>query len=90
MSDEKKDNPLEQAMEVIIENGFAGMVQAISILVNEAMKVEYLIVDARYEKVRMNGSVVSSAVLIATGMAGVPCLAQALLSVRQRSAGEIF
>lgn len=31
-------------------------------------KVPYLIVDARYEKVRMNGSVVSCAVLIATGV----------------------
>lgn len=31
-------------------------------------KVEYLIIDARYEKVRMNGSVVSCAVLIATGV----------------------
>ncbi|MDK2858763.1 MAG: putative transposase [Verrucomicrobiota bacterium] len=31
-------------------------------------KVEYLILDARYEKVRMNGSVVSCAVLIATGV----------------------
>jgi putative transposase len=31
-------------------------------------KVEYLIVDARYEKVRMNGAVVSCAVLIATGV----------------------
>jgi transposase-like protein len=31
-------------------------------------KVEYLIIDARYEKVRMNGSVVSCAVLIATGI----------------------
>jgi len=31
-------------------------------------KVPYLIVDARYEKVRMNGAVVSCAVLIATGV----------------------
>lgn len=31
-------------------------------------KVPYLILDARYEKVRMNGSVVSCAVLIATGV----------------------
>jgi putative transposase len=31
-------------------------------------RVEYLIVDARYEKVRMNGAVVSCAVLIATGV----------------------
>ncbi|MDF7809324.1 IS256 family transposase [Pontiellaceae bacterium B12219] len=31
-------------------------------------RVEYLILDARYEKVRMNGSVVSCAVLVATGV----------------------
>ncbi len=31
-------------------------------------EVKYLMVDARYEKVRMNGSVVSCAVLIATGV----------------------
>jgi putative transposase len=31
-------------------------------------KVKYLIIDARYEKVRMNGAVVSCAVLIATGV----------------------
>lgn len=31
-------------------------------------EVKYLILDARYEKVRMNGSVVSCAVLIATGV----------------------
>jgi len=30
--------------------------------------VEYLILDARYEKIRMNGSVVSCAVLLATGV----------------------
>jgi putative transposase len=30
--------------------------------------VEYLMLDARYEKVRMNGSVVSCAVLVATGV----------------------
>lgn len=31
-------------------------------------KVEYLMLDARYEKVRMNGSVVSCAVFVATGV----------------------
>jgi putative transposase len=33
-----------------------------------AQKVRYMLIDARYEKVRMNGSVVSCAVLIATGV----------------------
>jgi putative transposase len=135
MNDTTQDNPINQIMEIIIEQGFGGMDQAMTILINEAMKVErasalqatayertpdrqghangykaknvksrlgnlglqvpqvrggvefypsalekgerseralgkvaYLMLDARYEKVRMNGSVVSCAVLVATGV----------------------
>ena len=40
MNDKTEDNPINHAMELIIEHGFSGMDQAMAILVNEAMKVE--------------------------------------------------
>ncbi len=36
MNDTTEDNPINQIMEIIIEHGFSGMDQAMSILVNEA------------------------------------------------------
>ena len=36
----KENNAIEQMMEAIIENGMEGLESAISILINEAMKVE--------------------------------------------------
>ena len=38
MNDTTEDNPIEQIMEIIIEQGFGGMDQAMTILINEAMK----------------------------------------------------
>ena len=40
MSDRREDNPINNAMEILIEHGFGGMDQAMAILVNEAMKIE--------------------------------------------------
>ena len=40
MNDTTEDNPINQIMEIIIEQGFGGMDQAMTILINEAMKVE--------------------------------------------------
>ncbi len=40
MSDRTEDNPMNHAMEIIIEHGFGGMDQAMAILINEAMKIE--------------------------------------------------
>lgn len=40
MSDRKESNAINEAMELLIEYGFDGMDQAMSILINEAMKVE--------------------------------------------------
>jgi transposase-like protein len=40
MSDTTEDNPMNHAMEILIEHGFGGMDQAMAILVNEAMKIE--------------------------------------------------
>lgn len=40
MSDTTEDNPINHAMEILIEHGFGGMDQAMAILVNEAMKIE--------------------------------------------------
>jgi len=40
MNDNTEDNPIEQIMEIIIEQGFGGMDQAMTILMNEAMKIE--------------------------------------------------
>lgn len=40
MNDTIEDNPIGQIMEIIIEQGFGGMDQAITILINEAMKIE--------------------------------------------------
>jgi putative transposase len=40
MNDTTEDNPIGHAMEIIIEHGFGGMDQAMSILINEAMKIE--------------------------------------------------
>ncbi len=40
MSDRTEDNPINDAMEILIEYGFDGMDQAMSILINEAMKIE--------------------------------------------------
>lgn len=40
MNNAIEDNPIEQIMEIIIEQGFGGMDQAMTILINEAMKIE--------------------------------------------------
>jgi hypothetical protein len=40
MNDTTEDNPIGQIMEIIIEQGFGGMDQATTILINEAMKTE--------------------------------------------------
>ncbi len=40
MNDTTEDNPIDQVMEIIIEHGFAGLDQAMTILINEAMKIE--------------------------------------------------
>ncbi|MEE9369002.1 MAG: hypothetical protein V3V05_09080 [Pontiella sp.] len=40
MNDTTEDNPIDQIMEIIIEQGFGGMDQAMTILINEAMKIE--------------------------------------------------
>ena len=40
MNDRTIDNPINDAMEIIIQHGFSGMDQAMAILINEAMKIE--------------------------------------------------
>jgi len=40
MNDMTEDNPIDQIMEILIEQGFEGMDQAMTILINEAMKIE--------------------------------------------------
>jgi putative transposase len=40
MNDTTEDNPISQVMEILIEQGFGGMDQAMAILINEAMKIE--------------------------------------------------
>jgi hypothetical protein len=40
MNDTTEDNPIDQIMEIIIEQGFGGMDQAMTIRINEAMKIE--------------------------------------------------
>lgn len=40
MNDMTEDNPINQVMEILIEQGFGGMDQAMAILINEAMKIE--------------------------------------------------
>ena len=40
MNDTTEDSPIGQIMEIIIEQGFGGMDQAMTILINEAMKIE--------------------------------------------------
>ena len=40
MNDTTEDNPINQVMEIIIEQGFGGMDQVMAILINEAMKIE--------------------------------------------------
>jgi len=40
MNDTTEDNPIDQVMEILIEQGFGGMDQAMTILINEAMKIE--------------------------------------------------
>jgi putative transposase len=40
MNDKTEGNPIGQMMDIIIEQGFGGMDQAMTILINEAMKVE--------------------------------------------------
>ncbi len=40
MNDTTEDNPIHQVMEIRIEQGFGGMDQAMTILINEAMKIE--------------------------------------------------
>lgn len=40
MNDTTEDNPIGHVMEILIEQGFGGMDQAMAILINEAMKIE--------------------------------------------------
>ncbi len=40
MNDKTEDNPIGDVMEIIIEQGFGGMDQAMTIIINEAMKIE--------------------------------------------------
>ena len=40
MNDTTEDNPMGDIMEILIEQGFGGMDQAMTILINEAMKIE--------------------------------------------------
>ena len=40
MNDTTEDNPIGDIMEILIERGFGGMDQAMTILLNEAMKIE--------------------------------------------------
>jgi len=40
MNDKIEDNPIGDIMEIIIEQGFGGMDQAMTIMINEAMKIE--------------------------------------------------
>ena len=40
MSDRTENNPINDVMEILIEYGFDGMEQAMSILINEAIKIE--------------------------------------------------
>ena len=40
MNDTTEDNPINQVMEILIEQGFGGMDQAMTILIHEAMKIE--------------------------------------------------
>jgi transposase-like protein len=40
MNDTTEDNPMSQIMEIIIAHGLGGMDQAMTILINEAMKIE--------------------------------------------------
>ncbi len=40
MNDTAEDNPMGDIMEILIEQGFGGMDQAMTILINEAMKIE--------------------------------------------------
>ena len=40
MNDTTEDNPINEAMEILITHGFAGMDQVMTIIINEAMKVE--------------------------------------------------
>jgi len=40
MNDTTEDNPIDDIMEILIEKGFGGMDQAMTILLNEAMKIE--------------------------------------------------
>jgi hypothetical protein len=39
MNDTTEDNPISQVMEILIEQGFGGMDQVMTILINEAMKI---------------------------------------------------
>ena len=40
MNDSTEDNPIGQIMEIIIDEGFGGMDQAMTILMHAAMKIE--------------------------------------------------
>ncbi len=40
MNDTTEDNPIGDIMEILIDQGFGGMDQAMTILINEAMKIE--------------------------------------------------
>jgi len=40
MTHQKKNTPIGQILEALIENGLEGLEEAVSILLNEAMKVE--------------------------------------------------
>lgn len=40
MNDTTEDNPIDLAMGILIQDGFGGMNQVFSILINEAMKIK--------------------------------------------------
>ena len=52
MNDTTEDNPIGDIMEILIERGFGGMDQAMTILLNEAMKIEraHVLQASAYER----------------------------------------
>ena len=52
MNDTTEDRPMDEVMEILIEQGFDGMDQAVAILINEAMKIErsHILQAAAYER----------------------------------------
>jgi len=52
MNDTTEDRPIDEVMEILIEQGFDGMDQAVAILINEAMKIErsHILQATAYER----------------------------------------